>query len=766
MKRHHHHHPIRAAVLLGLVGLLASCATTKYVDEGSYLLENVSVRVDSLTPQEQESLGDLKSFLPQQPNAKFLGLFKWTLGVYNLSSPRSNSFLNRQLRRWGDPPVLYNEQEAEFGRANLTASLYNLGYFNAETTLHVDTTRHKRASLHYRISPGGRYQIAHHEEQLSDSSLRQLLHPADTLLEKRRYRGERYTSYLSPGSILSPQAMKQEQERIAQIFSNRGYYTFTADSVHFLVDTIGGKDSWVRSLINVPEHTWRIGSVRLIQRPSKPTKYWRESEVEGMHFQLDPHHYIRPRELAERIWIRPGENYSQARMQDTYNALSELPTISGVNILYSRDSLSGDSTLLNALITTLPTKTKMIGGELVGTNSSGSLGVSSSVSFLNSNLFHGGEELRLQLHGGYESFQGGRNEHRNYGAELGLTFPKLILPFLGGRGPSRWQSKTNFQVSYDHHNRPEFNRDIFSFDWGYSWHSYLHPAYRHQLKVIDLDFLHFGYINEEFRKSMPLITQVLNYRDQFVLGASYMLRYNSLNDYRLSASPWVHNLRLYVQSAGSLLYGMAKLLRLRQDEYNSYRMFRTSFAQFVKGEVDYSGLRKFGGGNALAYHLGLAVAYPFGNSRFVPVELRYFAGGANSLRGWTARTLGPGSMPHSASRSIFGQVGDIKLEGSLEYRMKVLGPLQLALFADGGNVWTIRPYENQPQGDFQWNRFYKEIALSSGLGLRWDFDYFVLRLDLGVKVYDPQSDEGQRWVISYKEPKDLLALNFAIGYPF
>ena len=160
------------------------------------------------------------------------------------------------------------------------------------------------------------------------------------------------------------------------------------------------------------------------------------------------------------------------------------------------------------------------------------------------------------------------------------------------------------------------------------------------------------------------------------------------------------------------------------------------------------------------------MAYPYGNSQYVPVDLRYFAGGANSLRGWSARSLGPGSMPRSASQSIFDQVGDIKLEMNAEYRMKILGPLQLALFADAGNIWTIRAYQNQPQGNFQWNRFYKEIALSSGLGLRWDFDYFVLRFDVGTKLHDPQVENGHPWVITYQEPKQLLAFNIAIGYPF
>ena len=757
----------RSALILGLLLILASCSTTRHVEPGSYLLSKVSIRVDSLPPAELEQLGDLTTFLPQQPNTKLLGLFDWTLYVYSLSNPKSNSFLSRQLRKWGDPPVLYNAEEAEFGRANLSAAMYNLGYLKAKTELQVDTTRSKRARLTYIITPGSRLKVGHFEEALSDTTLRPLLHPQDTLREKRLFRGELYRSYLHSGAILSPRAMQLEQERISQIFRNRGYYTFTADSVRFELDTLVASDVWVRSVISAPDEVYRIGRVQMKQRSHREEllpSY--EAEQAGISFGLDPDHYIRPSELARRIWIRPGQLYSSQHTSSTYAALSELSSLQGVSIQYHVDTLSGDSALLNCDILATSAQTKSIGGDIVGTNSSGSLGVSSSLNFQNANLFHGGEVLRLQLRGGYESLRSRRNEHLNYGAEVGLTFPKLLFPLVGSKGPSTIQSTTNLQMSYDHHRRPEFSRDVFSLEWGYSWHSHYTPAYRHHLKVIDLNFLHFGYINEDFRRSMPLITQILNYRDQFVLGASYLFRYSSLNDYRRATSPWVHNLRLFFQSSGSLLYGLSSALGRKRDVYGSYAFFGTNFAQFVKAEADYSGLRKLGEGNAFAYHLGLAVAYPYGNSQYVPVDLRYFAGGANSLRGWTARTLGPGSMPRSASRSIFDQVGDIKLELNAEYRMKVLGPLQLALFADAGNIWTMRPYENQPQGDFQWDRFYKEIALSSGLGLRWDFDYFVLRFDVGTKLYDPQSEEGHPWVISYQEPRQLLAFNFAIGYPF
>lgn len=747
-------------------GLLSACSSTRHLAADQYLLRKVEIKIDSLSPSEERELGELMNYVPLQPNAKLLGLFDWTLWLYSLSKPGSNSFLNKQLRKLGSAPVVYSEQEAEFGRANLSAAMYNLGYLNAETQIQLDTLNRK-AYLRYHISPGPRFVIGQHLEQVKDSTLQQLLHPQDSLAEKKRYHGELYTSHLAPGQRLSPRAMRAEQERIALILRNRGYYSFTGDSVRFEVDTLVHDNVWVKSKIKASPDLYRIGKVSLIHRGRKGEESRLiNSTYSGIDYSIARLHYLRPSELDHRIWIRPGSLYSQQNTARTYSSLGDLASLRSVSIRYQQDSLHPEDKVLNAEIYTQAERSKSISGDIVGTNSSGSLGASASLTFLHNNLFAGGEQWRLQLRGGYESFRGRASDHRSYGLETSLSLPKLIIPFLGSHGPSTLRSSTEAQLSFDHHSRPEFSRNIFSLDWGYSWHSHYSPAYKHQLKVIDLDYLHFNYINGEFRSLLPLVTQILNYRDQFVLGASYHFRYNSLNDYRVRDQRWAHNVRLFLQSAGGTLFGFSQLLGSERDSNGEYQLFGTNFAQFVKAELDYSGLRKLSEDNAFAYHLGLAAAVPYGNSRFVPVDLRYFVGGANSIRGWSARSLGPGSMPRSASRTIFDQVGDLKLELNAEYRMRMMGDFHLALFADAGNIWTIRNYENQPNGNFDFKRFYKEIALATGLGLRWDFNYFVLRFDTGLKLYDPQVENNRPWVIGYQSPKELLAVHFAIGYPF
>jgi len=292
--------------LLALGLALTACSTTKYVGEGSYLLTKVAIRVDSLEAEEREELGTLEAFLPQRPNTKLFGLFDWSLGFYILSNPKSNSFIHRQLRKWGEPPVLYNAEEAEFGRANLTSAMYNKGYLKAQTTLRVDTTHSKQAQVLYTITPGRRLRVGHFSEAISDSSLIAYLHPQDTLQQKRRLRDERYRSYLHSGAILSPQNMRDEQERIMKILRNRGYYTFSGDSIRFEVDTLDASDVWVRSVIHSSEKIYHIGRVRMHQLARKSDASPLSHVHDGISYDLDSKHYIRPEELSRRSWIRPG----------------------------------------------------------------------------------------------------------------------------------------------------------------------------------------------------------------------------------------------------------------------------------------------------------------------------------------------------------------------------------------------------------------------------------------------------------------------------
>lgn len=758
---------IDISIYLALALLLASCSTTKHVEEGQHLLSKLDLRLDSTAKKDELRKDELLPYIGQKTNTKVFGTFNWSLGIYNLSKKGSNSWLSRRLRKWGEAPVLYNPQEAEYSRASLSSALYNMGYLGAEVSQYADTIGEKKIRSVYDIKVGDRYQIAQHQERIKDPVIASLLSPQDTLLQKRDFPHERYSSFLRQGEILSPNAMQAERKRISQILRNRGHWAFREDNIHFEVDTLGGKsDAWVRTVIDTTSSTYRIGRVSVLHtKPGERVPVVRERQYGGVNYYNLSRYRLSPKFLDSRIWLRPGELYAQDMASRTYSALSDIAAIRSTSISYEVDSTQSVPTI-DVTISTQPERSKEITVDLVGTHSGGNLGSIASVALQHNNIFGGAERLRLMANIGYEELQASDRNHLNYGFETSLHFPKLIIPGWSTIKQRQIRGTTDISLNYSYLTRPEFKRDLFSTSWGYSWSHYRHPAFRYVAKLLEVDYMHFGYMDASFLSTVPDYDRMLNYRNQLIVGASLQLSYNSSADYRRMYSRYQHNVRLYLQTAGSLLTAYARLAKAEKDSFGAYTVKGANIVQFFKGEIDYSGLYRLSGKNALAYHAALSTVVPYGNSNFLPIDLRYFSGGASSLRGWRARGLGPGSMPRSVGTSIFHQVGDIKLDLSTELRLRISPSWELATFADAGNIWTARKYSEQPGGNFSLGRFYKELALSVGMGLRWDFDYFLLRLDAGLQLYDPQESNGQRWVIGKKSLGNITAIHFALGYPF
>jgi outer membrane protein assembly factor BamA len=225
-------------------------------------------------------------------------------------------------------------------------------------------------------------------------------------------------------------------------------------------------------------------------------------------------------------------------------------------------------------------------------------------------------------------------------------------------------------------------------------------------------------------------------------------------------------MRFSFEAAGNLLYALSKLTKANKDEDGRYNLFGINYAQFVKADLSFSKCMILDDRNKLAYHAGVGIGVPYGNSKMLPFERSYFAGGANSVRGWSVRELGPGGMLTDSISSFAQQVGDIRLDLSVEYRTKLFWKFEAAAFIDAGNIWTYHKDSTRPEGNFDFSRFYKEIAVGYGLGLRLDFDFFLLRLDGGLKAYNPQVRGKDRWAILHPNLKNNFAWHFAVGYPF
>ncbi|MDE5930713.1 MAG: outer membrane protein assembly factor, partial [Muribaculaceae bacterium] len=320
---------------------------------------------------------------------------------------------------------------------------------------------------------------------------------------------------------------------------------------------------------------------------------------------------------------------------------------------------------------------------------------------------------------------------------------------------------------------PEYTRIIAGAAWKYNWtrKNYNFNS-RQNFDFIDINYVKLPRSTINFLDSVAPTNPLLrySYEDHFIMRMGYTYyRTNrrtptaTLNAFAIQ--PSVTTLRASVEVAGNLLYAISNIIgQKRQD--GAYKIFGIQYAQYVKGEADYTYTRNFNSRNALAFHVGAGIAYPYGNSSMVPFEKRFYAGGANGVRGWGVRTLGPGAYDSKNSVTDFiNQCGDIRLDLSLEYRAKLFWVFEGALFIDAGNIWTIKNYVNQPGGEFRFNRFYRQIAAAYGLGIRMDFTYFLLRFDLGLKAHNPAMNQ-EPWPIIHPKWSRDANFHFSVGYPF
>ena len=382
-------------------------------------------------------------------------------------------------------------------------------------------------------------------------------------------------------------------------------------------------------------------------------------------------------------------------------------------------------------------------------------------------MFKGSEVLSVQLRGAYEAItqlEGYQNDNfMEYSAEAKLLFPRFLAPFISKSFKRRSTATSELSFGYDLQDRPEFHRRVFSLAWRYRWNA---PKQRlnYRLDLFDLNYVFMPWISgtfkHEYLDSVSNRNAILkyNYEDLFIMKTGLSITYND----------GIHAVRASFESSGNLLNAAAYLLGQEKNSKDQYTLFNIAFAQYVKFDFDYTRMFQFDNNNQLVLHGAIGVAYPYSNSTILPFEKRYFAGGANSMRGWSVRGLGPGKYKGSHGRIDFiNQTGDMKLEMNMEYRTKLFWKLHGAAFIDAGNIWTIRNYAEQPGGKFKVSEFYKEIAVNYGFGIRLNFDYFILRLDLGMKAINPAYDyDDEHWAFLHPNFSRDYSFHFAVGMPF
>ena len=482
---------------------------------------------------------------------------------------------------------------------------------------------------------------------------------------------------------------------------------------------------------------------------------------------------MRPKVLTDNLRFASGDLYKEQDVQQTYSSFGRLSALKYTNIRFIETQV-GDTAILNCYVMLTKSKHKSVAFEVEGTNSAGDLGAAASVSFQNRNLFHGSETFMVKFRGAYEVISGlqagySNNNYTEFGVETSINFPNFLFPFVSSDFKRRIRATTELGLQYNYQMRPEFLRTMASASWSYKWSQRL--KIQHKIDLINIGFLYLPRISPKFRedyinKGQNDIFQY-NYQDRLIINMGYSYHYNSTGGSIVNntISSDSYSVRFNFESAGNIMYALSKATNIRKNDNGEYAILGIPYAQYVKGEFDFAKNIRIDHRNSLAFHAGVGVAVPYGNAKTIPFEKQYFSGGANSVRGWSVRDLGPGSF--AGNGSLMDQSGDIKLDASIEYRSKLFWKFQGALFIDAGNIWTIRDYANQPGGVFKFNKFYKQIAVAYGLGLRLDLDFFILRFDGGMKAINPAYETKKEHypIINPKFSRDF-AFHFAVGYPF
>jgi outer membrane protein assembly factor BamA len=599
---------------------------------------------------------------------------------------------------------------------------------------------------------------------------------------------------IQSGDPLDRNVLESQRSIIADKMRNRGYYAFSKEFITFVADTADqSTDVDLTMNVVVPQtinqnniradKPWMVRKVTFVTYYDAATMYDNSSYVgrdttyyRNLEIINGDKRYLRPSVLYENCFVTPGKQWSAQDIDKTYEALSRLGILKFVNVKSQPVVELNDQEWIDVYVLLTPDKNQSIALELEGTNSEGDLGVAAAVTYTHRNIAKGSETLTTKFRGAYESLSGDldgfiNNRYMEYSLDVNLNFPKFKFPFLPDRFKRSIKASTEFNTSLNYQERPEYTRVIANLGWAYRWNERGSKT-RHLFTPIDIDYIYLpkstNNFIDEIAPNNPLLRY--SYEDHFImrLGYSYYHTNKATTGlWRQSLQQNIYTLRLKAETAGNLLFAINSAFTHRSDfRDNPYKIFGINYAQYLKFEGDYSLLHVFDMRNSLALHAGLGVAFPYGNSSIIPFEKRFYQGGANGVRGWDVRTLGPGSFDGTNSVSSFiNQCGDIRLDLNAEYRAKLFWVIELGAFLDFGNIWTIHNYENQPGGMFHFNTFYKQIAAAYGLGIRMDFTYFLLRLDVGMKAHNPATGQ-EEWPLIHPNWHRDSSFHFSIGYPF
>ena len=757
--------------------LIVGCQTNKYVPEKNFLLSKVVIQTDKKIIDKNT----LKSYLKQKPNTRIFGFWRFHLGLYNLSGKNKE---NGWLKRIGEAPVIYDPYLTTKTREEFERYMHSKGYFNAVISDSAILKSNGKAVVYYYVQANRPYTIRSYETVIRDDSLRHLLSKSGN------------ESLIKPKALFDSDLLGTESQRLLKKIQNEGFYKSTKNIFYFEADSLR-KDRSVDLKLVIEKESIGDSTDQILKRNHERYTfrnfyYLNEKDIQTSLFSENGavdtvrndtlrigHHFfvsrkirkLKPDLLMNANHLADKKFYSAALVDRTYNEYFALRLFKLVNIRFVETGQKDAEgyPMLDCYIQLTPSLSQSYSASIEGTNSLGNFGLAGNLGYQHKNLFRGGEIFDLQFLAATQKQSYGVGDSATTfnsvetGVDAKITIPKYIAPFLKTNFFRFSTPQTFFNISYDYQKRPDYTRTIARSAFGYQWKS--SEFVTHRINVLDINLVRMFALDSVFLNRIENLYIKSSYIDHSITAFNYSYTFSTQYQKKMDYEVFKYD----IETAGNVLFLVNQALN--RSKYLSeggtiqqYHLLKTPFAQYVKFEAEYRKAIMGGNYNGLAIRAFGGAAFAYGNSDQIPFERKFFSGGANGIRAWPIRTLGPGSY-QSSPNEFPNQSGDIKLEANAEYRFKMVGALEGALFCDMGNIWSVK--DNRPGTEFRFNSFLREIAIGSGAGLRYDFSYVIMRLDMGVKMHDPSLTEGARWI----SPNDYLKKGninfvFGVGYPF
>ncbi|MDP1621570.1 MAG: BamA/TamA family outer membrane protein [Bacteroidales bacterium] len=767
--------------------LLSSCSVTRKMESGEYLLIKNKIKISNRSILTEE----VEPYIQQKPNTKLIGLFRTNIALYNWGMKGKESKFKKWLRtKAGQEPVVLDTSLNAVSIKQMNLYLSNKGYFHSNIS---DTIiyKKKKAIVQYRIITPKPYLIRSLVYAIADTQLARFVYKDTSKCLIRR--GSNFDSYI----------LDDERTRITNNLKNHGFFRFSNIYIKYVVDTSFQKyqcditleivnrvmpsfDNFT-TIQQLPHKRYFINKIYIYPEFDHLVTYSGtydtlvksyQSSTRGQppntyYFLYQDQFRVKPRTIAQSIFITPKSNYNLLDVNQSYAQLNSLPVFKYINIQFrevgdGKESKPRNRDVVDCHVELSRAPAQSVSVTTDGTNSGGAFGVQGNLGYQNRNIFRGAQLLRLNLSGSLQMQATAGSSGNAFfntfelGMNAGITFPQFLIPIRPETLPKSFKPKTTVSVGYNFQHQQHYDQHISNITFGYSWEQ--NETIKHVLNPVEISLVKVStdaYFDSVLNNEQD--NRLKNqYSDHMVAGLKYTFTFNNQKINKIKNFTYI---RANFETGGNLIYLFNEMLKTNKRGADAYKLFGLPYAQYVRPDIDFRYYNLFPNKLSLVYRFYGGIGIPYGNASLLPFEKAFFSGGANGMRGWKMYSLGPGRYNNADASATFNQIGDIQLEANIEYRFPVYNWIRGAVFLDAGNIWVLQESQDLPGGQFTFPGFIDQIALDAGIGIRLDFDFFIFRFDPAIRLRVPSYPKNDRWYFNKMQVKDII-WNFGIGYPF